>query len=194
MADTFQRISGKIEHEIGRFINQKRIAHISKQIPDNDPEHPKQPPILIFNASTRLEGISLNAGFSMITGWALRMVGYPVVHFVCARGMSRCILGTDVSDAIAAPPCSACIRTSKYLYRNCSVRAFEFEMNEDLKTQFAGLSLAQLEKFSYANVPLGKLIMPSLRWMRRCGHRLPLVRDRNRGASRPRLYREHGLV
>jgi hypothetical protein len=168
--DPIQRVSGKVQRECLHWMNQMRIRRISKQIPANDPEYPKQPPILIFNASTRLEGISLNAGFSLITGWALRMAGYPVIHFVCARGMSRCVLGTDRTDPIAAPPCSACIKTSMNVYRNCSVRAFEFEMNKALKEKLNGLSLAQLEKFNYNGVPFGGLILPSLRWILRRHH------------------------
>ena len=147
-----------------------RIQRISKNIPDNDPENPKQPPILLFNASTRLEGMSLNAGFSLITGWALRMAGYPVVHFVCARGMSRCVLGTDRIDPIVAPPCTKCIKTSKDIYKNCSVRAFEFEMNKTVKEQLEGLSLQQLEKYKFDGVPLGSLVLPSLRWILRRHH------------------------
>lgn len=165
-----KRVSGRIKREYLHLVNRMRIQRISKQIPDNDPENPKQQPILIFNASTRLEGISLNAGFSLITGWALRMAGYPVVHFVCARGMSRCVLGTDRNDPIVVPPCTKCIKTSKDVYKNCSVRAFEFEMNKTVKEQLEGLSLKQLEKYQFDGVPFGSLILPSVRWVLRRHH------------------------
>ncbi len=170
MENPIRRVSRKIRREYLRLMNQTRISRISRQIPDNDPEHPAQPPLILFNASTRLEGISLNAGFSLITGWALRMAGYPVIHFVCARGMSRCVLGTDRTDPIAAPPCSACIRTSKAVYRNCSVRAFEFEMDKTLKDKLAGLSLGQLMKVKLDGMPVGSLILPSMRWILRKHH------------------------
>jgi len=159
-----------MKREYLHLMNRMRIKRISKQIPDNNPEDPDQPPIILFNASTRLEGISLNAGFSLITGWALRVAGYPVIHFVCARGMSRCVLGTDRNDLIVAPPCTNCIKTSKDLYQNCSVRAFEFEVNKDVKEQLDGLSLEQLVKYRHAGVPIGSLILPSLRWILRRHH------------------------
>jgi len=167
-----RRLSGKIKREYIHSLNRRRIARISKQIPDNDPENPEQAPILIFNASTRLEEISLNAGFSLVTGWALRQAGYPVIHFVCARGMSRCVLGTDRKDPILAPPCTRCIRTSRDIYQNCSVRAFEFEMNKEMKEQLEPLSLEELLQFKYGGIPYGKLILPSLRWILR-RHHLP---------------------
>jgi hypothetical protein len=167
---TYRRITAKIQREHLHRLNRKRISQISKQIPDNDPENPDQPPIIIFNASTRLEGISLNAGFSLITAWALRMAGYPVIHFVCARGMSRCVLGTNRDDPIQAPPCTRCIRTSKDMYVNSSVRAFEFEMNAAMKQELQDLPLEKLLTYQLDDVPLGKLILPSLRWILRRHH------------------------
>ena len=54
-----------------------------------------QKPVVFFNASTRIHGHSQNAAFSLLTSWAVRLTGVPVVHFVCQAGMSRCVLGTD---------------------------------------------------------------------------------------------------
>lgn len=170
MKKPFDRIFGKIKRESIHRLNRRRIARIAEQIPDNDPENPEQAPVLIFNASTRLEEISLNAGFSLVTAWALRQAGYPVIHFVCARGMSRCVLGTDRKDPIVAPPCTRCIRTSREIHQNCSVRAFEFEMNKDLKVQLDALSLAELLQFQQDGIPYGELILPSLRWILRKHH------------------------
>lgn len=170
MKKSISRLFAKIKRESIHRLNRRRIAHISKHIPDNDPENPEQAPILIFNASTRLEEISLNAGFSLVTAWALRQAGYPVVHFVCARGMSRCVLGTDRHDPIVAPPCTRCIRTSRDIHQNCSVRAFEFEMNKELKLQLDDLSLAELLQFQQDDLPYGELILPSLRWVLRRHH------------------------
>jgi len=171
-----QRITAKIKREYLHRLNRRHISQISKQIPDNNPEDPNQSPIIIFNASARLEGISLNAGFSLITAWALRMAGYAVVHFVCARGMSRCVLGTNRDDPIQAPPCTACIRTSKDMYVNSSVRAFEFEMDVEMKQEIQDLPLDKLLIYKLGDVPLGELILPSMRWILRRHH---LVNDEN---------------
>ena len=54
--------------------------------------------IVSFNASTRITGLSLNAAFAMLTGWSLRLQGVEVINFVCQRGMTRCVLGTDQND------------------------------------------------------------------------------------------------
>jgi hypothetical protein len=52
-------------------------------------------PVVMFNASTRLEGMSLNAAFQLLTGWSLRLAGAPVVQFACQGGMKQCVLGTN---------------------------------------------------------------------------------------------------
>ena len=72
---------------------------------------PKQAPLVFFNASTRLSGISLNAGFSLVTTWSLRLQGIPVVNFVCQRGLTQCVLGTDRHDPPKAPPCHSCVNS-----------------------------------------------------------------------------------
>jgi len=162
-----QRVSKKLKREYLHSLNKKQIDRISKQLPPADSE---QMPVVIFNASTRIEGISLNAGFSLITAWALRMAGIPVIHFVCQRGMSRCVLGTHQNDLYAAPPCEKCLATSKNLYQNCDVVAFNFQVDQKIQKQIVPLALEQLEKFQVEGVPLGALIIPSLRWILRRHH------------------------
>ncbi len=147
-----------------------RIRRISKQIPANDPNTPNNPHLDLqcFHSAGRDQferGFFADYRLGIAYG---RLPGDPFC--VRARGMSRCVLGTDRTDPIAAPPCSACIKTSMNVYRNCSVRAFEFEMNKALKEKLNGLSLAQLEKFNYNGVPFGGLILPSLRWILRRHH------------------------
>ena len=149
-----------------------RIQRISRQIPDPQAENSDQAPILIFNASTRLEGMSLNAGFSLITAWALRMAGYPVSHFVCRRGLSPCVLGTDRNTPSAAPPCERCIRTSQYLYQNCHIQTFTFDLDRVLQQELEGLSLVELLDFEWKGTPYGKIILPSMCWILR-KHHLP---------------------
>ena len=68
--------------------------------------------IVSFNASTRITGLSLNAAFAMLTGWSLRLQGVEVINFVCQRGMTRCVLGTDQNDVKKLPPCRQCVKQS----------------------------------------------------------------------------------
>ncbi|MGD9094085.1 MAG: hypothetical protein PVF74_14650, partial [Anaerolineales bacterium] len=68
-----------------RFANwqsQRRIADLARQVAVHAIPDPKQPGVVVFNASTRLTGLSLNAAFSLLTGWSLRLAGVQVIHFV----------------------------------------------------------------------------------------------------------------
>ena len=38
-------------------------------------------PVVLFNASTRITGLSLNAAFQLLTGWALRLAGVALRVF-----------------------------------------------------------------------------------------------------------------
>ena len=167
MENPIHRVSQKLKREHLHSINRVRIARISGQLPKADPG---KAPIVVLNASTRLESISLNAGFSLITAWALRMAGYPVIHFVCQRGMSRCVLGTDRGDLEKAPPCEKCLATSKNLYQNASVQPFVFKIDEVIQQQIELFDFKQLEEFALDGVPLGTLIIPSMRWILRRHH------------------------
>jgi hypothetical protein len=72
----------------------RRIAELAEaQAPK-----PEGAPLVFFNASTRLSGMSLNAAFSLLSAWSLRLQGTPVVNFVCQRGMTQCVLGTDRAE------------------------------------------------------------------------------------------------
>ncbi len=167
MENPIHRVSQKLKREHLHSINRVRIARISGQLPKADPG---KAPIVVLNASTRLESISLNAGFSLITAWALRMAGYPVIHFVCQRGMSRCVLGTDRGDLEKAPPCEKCLATSKNLYQNASVQPFVFQIDGVVQKQIERFNLKQLEEFKVDGVPIGDLIIPSMRWILRRHH------------------------
>jgi len=127
-------------------------------------------PVVLFNASTRLSGLSLNAAFSLLTAWGLRLRGVPVIHFVCQRGMSRCVLGTNRDDVSQAPPCEQCIAHSKVEYADADVRWFGYRRDEKLAYLLHGMCLTELEQLTYHELPLGKLVMPALRWELRRHH------------------------
>ncbi len=140
---------------------------------------PGAPPVVFFNASTRLGNLSQNAAFSLLASMGVQAAGVPVVHFACTGGMSRCMLGTNPDDVRQPPPCALCRRgTARYL-RNAPLLEFEREeAASELRAALTGLGLEALEGFAYPlgdagpDIPLGALTLPGLRWALR-RHHLP---------------------
>jgi hypothetical protein len=131
---------------------------------------PRGKTVILFNASTRLVGISLNAGFATITGWALRIAGVPVEHFVCNRGMSRCILGTNPDRPEDVPPCRKCTLQSRILTFGATRKYFKYQRDETLAAKIETKSVDELMDISCDDIPLGRLVLPSLRWRMRVHH------------------------
>ncbi len=157
-------------------------------------------PVVLFNASTRLTGISLNAGFSLLTRLGLELAGIPAVQFACRGGMSRCVLGTDRNDPAKAPPCRSCIAQTRALVEGAKVAWFDIRVDEILSKKLAGLSVEELSEFETPFhphpcpspsgrwekkissspvgegrgevIPLGQLALPALRWVLRRHHLL----------------------
>lgn len=131
-------------------------------------------PIVFFNASTRLSGLSQNAAFSLLTSWAVRLSGTPVVHFVCKSGMSRCVLGTDENNPYQPMPCGMCIRQSRVNFFGAPKHWFTYHHDQSLAAALHNLNLDELLAYKHPvpehwslntdKVPLGALILPSLRW------------------------------
>ena len=127
-------------------------------------------PVVFFNASTRLENTSQNAAFSLLASWSLRLSGTPVVHFVCGAGMTRCVLGTNRDDLAAGPPCRRCISQSVHIFNGAKAEWCIYQVDEGLQAALAGLRLAELVTLVYQDVPLGELVLSSLRWTLRRHH------------------------
>src|SRR5512133_791666 len=122
-------------------------------------------PVIFFNASTRLTGLSLNAAYNLVTSWAVRQAGVPVVNFYCHSGMSHCVLGTNRDDLSAPPPCPTCITQSQAIYAHTDAHPFPFEADPRLQQALQGPGLDALMAFEYQGVPLGSLALPSMRWV-----------------------------
>ena len=144
-----------------------RMAH---QVASHAKGDQERLPVVFFNASTRIRGLSQNAAFSLLASWVVRLSGVRVVHFICWSGMSRCVLGTD-QDAPEQPmPCKICIRQSKVNTTSAEVRIFTYQPDEELAAILQPLSLSELLLYEQplpdgtGFFPLGKLILPSLRW------------------------------
>ncbi len=171
-------LSSRIETKQADWKRDWRLYQFNRQIVNNT--HPKQdkPTVAFFAASTRLTGISLNAAFSYLTACGLQVADVPVVYFACQAGMSRCVLGTNWQDPSQPPPCSACISQSRRLFAHAPTVDFTYQEDEILRKSVEKLGVSELSKFIYQSpqemdvVPLGKLVLPSLRWVNRL-HSLP---------------------
>lgn len=124
-------------------------------------------PVVFFNASTRLGHLSQNAAFSLLASWGLRLEGVPILHFVCNAGMSRCVLGTDPDNAGQAPPCAACVAQSRRMYAGADANWFEYRPDAELAARIQPLDLEGLLAVEHGGLPLGQLVLPSLRWAMR---------------------------
>jgi hypothetical protein len=150
--------------------NDWQIGHMARQVAHHARGNRERLPVVFFNASTRIRGNSQNAAFSLLASWVVRLNGVRVVHFICWAGMSRCVLGTDQDAPELAMPCKMCIHQSKVNTTRAEVRPFSFQPDNQLATVLQALSLNELLQFeqllpdSAVPIPLGRLVMPSLRW------------------------------
>lgn len=172
---------GKIR--MRRWKNDRHIRHMASEINRLSHPSPEAHPVIFFNASTRLVGVSLNSAFALLTAWALRLQNIPVVHFVCQAGMSRCVLGTDRVDFSISPPCRKCVAQSRWLYTNAPLVPFHYQEDSRLNATLHAFTVDQLVEFEFQNqggvqqnssdappLPLGKLVLPSIRWVLRRHH------------------------
>ncbi len=166
MVPILSKVSWAIRWRLKHRAHTRRLQNLALAVEQLAPD-PKTPPVIFFNASTRLQGLSLNAAFSLLASWALRLAGTPVVHFVCHSGMNPCVLGTDRDQIGKAPPCGSCIRQSHQAYKGVFARWFKFEPDDDLVRIVSRLSLAELINFRRKGMPLGEMVLPSVRWVLR---------------------------
>ena len=177
MKALIQRASHSLKRRWSHTRNNGQIELLNQQIAEavlTDHARPQSDaaPVIFFNASTRLQGLSLNAAYNLIASWAVRLAGVPVVHFVCQSGLSRCVLGTQRDNPAALPPCSDCIAQSRSLYRFSDARWFLYRQDDALKEAVQGLSLDGLMRLEWQSVPLGRLALASMRWVLRRHHLL----------------------
>jgi len=167
--DIFSRILRRLQREINLQSNRIQIWRITRSFSSGLIKSDKHP-VIFFNASTRLSGLSQNAGFSLITSLALRKNKIPIYHFVCKRGLRPCMLGTDKMDPSIKPPCRECMRTSRLVLGKTNIQHFSYDVNEEIGREIKNLNLDQLITYSYKDIPLGRLVLPSMRWILRRHH------------------------
>ena len=155
--------------------NNQQITGLAEQVARRAPKPPdieSAAPVIFFNASTRLSGVSLNAAYSLLSSWAVNLAGAPVIHFVCDQGMSRCVLGTNRKDPHLLPPCKECVRQSNVNYSFADQRRFRFQKDPAVEQELLKMDLAALMEVEIENMPLGRLVLPSVRWVLRRHHLL----------------------
>ncbi|HNR02807.1 MAG TPA: hypothetical protein PKK59_09755 [Anaerolineaceae bacterium] len=167
MKKTWQRMSNGLRQ---RWTHQKanqRWQGLNTAVARNSRPNTDSRPVVFFNASTRLQAMSQNAAYSLLSAMAVRLQGVPVIHFVCKSGMQRCVLGSNRDDFNSRPPCAACARQSRSVFRETDTRWLEARVYPELAQELIELSTSSLESFTYNGIPLGMWAVNSLRWMLR---------------------------
>lgn len=164
------RITNSLREKILRPGINRQIRRMAKVIAKTAPSPDPKKLVITFNASTRITGMSLNAAFSMLTGWSLRLQGIRVREFVCQRGMTQCVLGTNKDDVYDLPPCRRCLKQTKTMYDYSAPIWLMPKNYPDLAREMQGLEISALKRFEYENIPLGSLCLPSIRWILRRHH------------------------
>ncbi len=153
-----------------RKANDRRVLNLTREIRRNSEVNAGQRPVVFFNASTRLGGISLNAGFASLAAMRLQLDGIPVYFFGCRAGLHRCTLGVMMSGAENDPPCRTCIKQAEVLYSSAPTQWFDYREDPELAVELKDLSVPEMESFHFRNIPLGTLTLPSMRWSLRIHH------------------------
>ena len=148
----------------------REIKQMAKAVAKASPEPDDRRIVVSFNASTRIAGLSLNAAFAMLVGWSLRLQGARVANFVCQRGMTRCVLGTDNDDVRKFPPCQKCLIQSAAIYDRSDLVWMGFYPSPELVKDIHDADLSTMRDFVYEEIPLGELCLPSMRWILRRHH------------------------
>ncbi|MBX3047200.1 MAG: hypothetical protein KF698_09405 [Anaerolineales bacterium] len=157
-----KRITDKFHRAYATLRSRARLANLARAVAAA--EHAAHKPVVFFNASTRLGHLSQNAAFALLAAWGLRLEGVPILHFVCNAGMSRCVLGTDPDDAAQTPPCAACVAQSRRMYAGAQTHWFDYQPDAELRARVQSLGLQDLLAVEHGGLPLGQLVLPSLRW------------------------------
>ncbi len=148
-----------------------RTYRLAQMVAQNEPRGKSARPVIFFNASTRIRGHSLNAAFSLLASWALRLQGVPVTHFICQGGMSRCLQGTDQDNVQAPLPCALCLRQSSVNFAASNRFPFTFHRDAELASRLQGMTIPELMEavhpFDGTDAPLGQLVLASVRWRMR---------------------------
>ena len=155
----------RFEHVRTERAIQKQVDQVESHLASSS-RVSDAPPVLVFNASTRIRTLSLNGAFSLLAAWGIRATGNPVRYLVCQAGMHQCMLGTDRSNQSQAPPCEQCMSFSSLIYPDhLSVAlSLDLALSERLLPQLSSSSLEALSSWTYRGLDLGRLCLATIRW------------------------------
>lgn len=132
-------------------------------------------PVIFVVASSHVTHVGLGAAIGLLSAWAVRLAGHPVVYYVCTGGLSLCVLGSNRHGVFTPPPCGACTELRGGIYPAGHTVAFApSRRTGELRASLARASWAELQSYSEEGLRLGELCLPSLRWVER---RLSLYPD-----------------
>lgn len=158
----------RVQRKLASLADDFRLERFGIKLARQARPDPAQAPLVFFNASTRLDGLSQNAAFAMLAGMGLQAAGTPVVYFACQAGMQQCVLGAAHSGADQPPPCGRCTAASQRIFAHAPTVWFKQEPEAHLAAATAGADLAALSAwtadFNGQALPLGELCLPGVRW------------------------------
>lgn len=144
----------------------RSLHRINRELEAVEPAEGEKP-VVFFNASSRINRLSQNAAFSLITSWGLRGRGVPVRYLVCYAGMQHCQIGarlhTNEVVPREAPDCASCTRLSDRLFPEALMDRITWQ-SPGFEQELQGLAIRDLAVFEWKGLPLGELCLPSLRW------------------------------
>lgn len=156
----------------------RRWQQLTSEV-NRQPLEKSQRPVVLFNASTRLQATSQNAAYSLLTALSLRNQGVPVIQFACCAGLSRCVLGSNRDDFEKLPPCQRCMQQSEAMFRDLDTTWFDYREDPELKRAIADLTVPCLAEFEFQGKPVGFWAVNSLRWVLRKHHLVDDALTRN---------------
>lgn len=124
-----------------------------------------QAPVLFFDPSAHLTNLSLNAAVGLLVTWSLRLAGQPVVYMLCRGGIGKCVHGTLPANPDAPPPCNHCTAFSEPFYPSRHRVTLEPSAPETVAAK--SMTPEELSAFRYGELELGRLCVPSARWILR---------------------------
>jgi hypothetical protein len=162
-----KKITTAVHQRWAHFSSNRRWNHLIRQVQQLPLAETAKGPVILFNASTRLQSMSQNAAYSLLAGLGLRANGVAVHYVVCHAGLERCILGSNRDDVQQAPPCELCIRQSQQVFSGAQLTWLEQHEYPELGEELQHLTVAQLIQYQKDQLPLGFWAVNSLRWVLR---------------------------
>jgi hypothetical protein len=162
-----KNVQRRLNIEIAERLNHYRLDSLARQVAAHAPSLAGEKPVAFFRASTGIRRMNLNNAFHQLPAWSLRLQGIPAVHFICGSGMSRCVLGTDRAHPQAEMPCRQCTQLSRRLAGRALQEIFPFHGESGLEALSRERNVGELAQLEWGGLPLGQIVLPSLRWVLR---------------------------